>query len=666
MNIEIFNKFLSQHFIQAVCKTLLHSLWQGLLLAIFTGMVLMLTKRSRPVFRYNLLFLGLMLFVSANAVTFFIEMTTHVVGNSAVVIDSAGNSLEAGRRIFIQYGYAVGDSIALLSYVDKFITGNAAIIFGIWLVVFSCKSLRAAGGLWFIHSLQTRDKTEPDKVWFQHLNLLAGKLGIKRAVKLFESGLVSVPMVTGVLSPIIFVPLGFFANLPAEQIEAILLHELAHIKRRDYLVNLFQSFGENIYFFNPAVIWISALIREEREHCCDDLAISVLQNQSSFIQALVSFQEYKIFSASPAMAFPGRKNHLLDRIKRIIYKNNKPLNAMEKLFVTASLLTATLLSAAFSPGDTKLLKVENKSEITSRKQESNEMDLLETTKRTEKRMLNDQKLISYDTGTRADTLPGKYERIQINSGVSNIETTKNNKRYEIQEVDGKVTSLKVDGKSIPEDEINLYQKDLNKISVEVKDQREKAEVARQDAEKARGAADVMRKQADGMRIEAEKMREAAGKMRVEAEKMRGLADLNRKQAEETRGLAELARIEAGKQRINAEDMRKLADISREKAEDQRVIAEESRKHAELARKEAEKNRVAFEKLQSELITDLKAEGIIKGKSDFSYKLNNEELVVNGIKQSAAVHQKFKNKYVKESGWEIMYNTNGRTGYSITK
>jgi len=90
-------------------------------------------------------------------------------------------------------------------------------------------------------------------------------------------------MVIGLVKPAILVPLGLLSNLPPGQVEAVLLHELAHIRRKDYLVNLLQSFAEAIFFFNPAVLWISSLIREERENCCYDIAIGGIKNKNKFI-----------------------------------------------------------------------------------------------------------------------------------------------------------------------------------------------------------------------------------------------------------------------------------------------------------------------------------------------------------------------------------------------
>src|SRR6478735_3197777 len=102
-----------------------------------------------------------------------------------------------------------------------------------------------------------------------------------------------------------------------------------------------------IFFFNPAVLWISSLIKDERENCCDDIAINEVKNKKQFIHALVSFQEYNINAPKYAASFPGNKNHLLNRIKRIITDNNKTLNNREKIFLTSGLLITGFLMASF-------------------------------------------------------------------------------------------------------------------------------------------------------------------------------------------------------------------------------------------------------------------------------------------------------------------------------
>ena len=97
---------------------------------------------------------------------------------------------------------------------------------------------------------------------------------ISRPVRLLESAIAEVPVVIGYLKPVILIPAGLLANLPVDQVEAILLHELAHIRRADYLVNLLQTMVESLLFYHPAVWWISHVIRTEREHCCDDFVLA--------------------------------------------------------------------------------------------------------------------------------------------------------------------------------------------------------------------------------------------------------------------------------------------------------------------------------------------------------------------------------------------------------
>jgi bla regulator protein blaR1 len=105
-------------------------------------------------------------------------------------------------------------------------------------------------------------------------------------------------------------PLSVLTNFSPAQVEAILRHELAHIRRNDYIVNMLQSIAEIIFFFNPSVWWISSLIRDEREHCCDDLAVNGNMNKRVFVEALLSFQEYQL-AHSYAQGFAGPRYKML-------------------------------------------------------------------------------------------------------------------------------------------------------------------------------------------------------------------------------------------------------------------------------------------------------------------------------------------------------------------
>ena len=120
-----------------------------------------------------------------------------------------------------------------------------------------------------------------------------------------ESTLVEVPMVIGWLRPVILLPVAATTGLSSEQLEAILAHELAHVARRDYLVNLLQSVVETLLFYHPAVWWVSNQIRVEREHCCDDIAVAVSGNVLVYARALTELEELRGRSPAPSLALGG-------------------------------------------------------------------------------------------------------------------------------------------------------------------------------------------------------------------------------------------------------------------------------------------------------------------------------------------------------------------------
>jgi uncharacterized protein (TIGR03435 family) len=127
---------------------------------------------------------------------------------------------------------------------------------------------------------------------------------------------VQVPTVVGWLRPVVLVPVGALGGLPAEHLEALLLHELAHIRRHDYLVNILQSVAEALLFYHPAVWWVSGHIRAERELCCDDVAVAVSGDALTYARALAQLESYRPAHISAAVAANGAS--LPDRIARLL------------------------------------------------------------------------------------------------------------------------------------------------------------------------------------------------------------------------------------------------------------------------------------------------------------------------------------------------------------
>src|SRR4030095_13888079 len=117
-----------------------------------------------------------------------------------------------------------------------------------------------------------------------------------RSVHVVESIAVEVPTVIGWMRPVILLPVAAVAALTPAQVEAILAHELAHIRRHDYAVNLLQTTAETLLFYHPAVWWISKRIRAEREHCCDDVAVRVCGDAVSYAHALAELEAWRAAS----------------------------------------------------------------------------------------------------------------------------------------------------------------------------------------------------------------------------------------------------------------------------------------------------------------------------------------------------------------------------------
>ncbi|MBO9150810.1 M56 family metallopeptidase [Chitinophaga sp. GCM10012297] len=315
----LINAWISENVLQAICRTFLHSLWQGIFAALLAGMILLLTKRSSARLRYNLLGAALLLFLAGTGITFWLEMQSAPEPVPAAFIAAAPAA-----------AYIFAPQPDLLARCLQFIDAHTTQIMMAWALIFLLKCVRISAGFYHIFRIRRSNTVQPPGEWTVKLRQLALSLGICTPVCLLECAKVQMPFTIGWLKPCIYLPAGLLAQLPADQLEAILLHELAHIRRRDYLVNILQRFTETVFFFNPALLWISALIREEREACCDDIAVAHTPRQSSYLQALVAFEHAGLQQLQLGMSLGRKRFYLLDRVKRILTNENKKLTIMEK------------------------------------------------------------------------------------------------------------------------------------------------------------------------------------------------------------------------------------------------------------------------------------------------------------------------------------------------
>ena len=175
----------------------------------------------------------------------------------------------------------------------------------------------------------------------------ASRLGLRQAVRVLESRLLEAPVAIGWLRPVILLPTSALTGLPPEQLDAIIAHELAHIRRQDYLVNLAQSVVETVLFYHPAVWWVSGRIREEREHCCDDLAVAACGDRERYARALVSLEGLRGAAVLPVVRANG--GSLIMRIKRLLTPELSRVEPTPRW--TASVIAcATVLTVGLSAG----------------------------------------------------------------------------------------------------------------------------------------------------------------------------------------------------------------------------------------------------------------------------------------------------------------------------
>jgi bla regulator protein BlaR1 len=338
------NSLITDQFISALCNTLVHSLWQGILLAAVTGLIIIFTRKASAAMRYNLLITALVLFAIGVGVTFSTQFKS-----------APANTAASQLAPFIPLNPAVTDihlatvkeEGGIKEVLTAYINNHHNTIVLIWFLIICAKSIQLAVGLWGVKRLK-HTQTTLNSFWTERIQQLADNLAIKQSIQLFESALAKVPMVIGNLKPVILMPIGLLTALSTEEVEAILVHELAHIKRRDYLVNLLQSLMEIVFFFNPAVLWVSQLIKTERENCCDDLALAQSSSKVNYIRALVSCEEYQAAVPAYAMAFPGDKSSLFDRVKRIAGNRNHSLNLFEKTVLAVCLVVSGVFLSAFT------------------------------------------------------------------------------------------------------------------------------------------------------------------------------------------------------------------------------------------------------------------------------------------------------------------------------
>lgn len=343
-------QLLQQTWVHSLGWTLVHFLWQGALLAALFALVRYLLRSASANTRYLAGCATLLVMLAVMAVTFSRQST---VGNSVsppATFNSdspavAGHgpvdaiSVSATLRSTTEGRHTV---FASLRQFPRMLERMLPWLVSAWLLGVSALSTRLFAGWLKVRSLKTHNVQSPSEPWLAKLASLKNRLGISRPVHLLQSCAVEVPTIIGWLKPVILFPATTFSGLTPGQVESILAHELAHIRRHDYLINLLQCAMETLLFYHPVVWWVSRCVRQERENCCDDLAVQVCGDALQYARALATLEELRTRPVALALAADGQP--LLKRIQRLLGQNT---SQDTRARASGGLLSIILLLALF-------------------------------------------------------------------------------------------------------------------------------------------------------------------------------------------------------------------------------------------------------------------------------------------------------------------------------
>ncbi|MCP4898975.1 MAG: M56 family metallopeptidase, partial [bacterium] len=296
---------------------LLHFVWQGLLVAAALAVLLWLTQRATPWTRYRIACWSLLVMVCLPLVTLTVLLGNH--GPTTEIQSTlVGTEASAGASLDV-----VPNAVAsLIERPSTWLGTRQSLevlrwsLFAVWLIGVAAQSASHTFGWTQLRRLARIGCRPAPSNWQRLVDQLAHRLGLGVAVKVLQSTAIEVPTVIGWLRPVVLLPVSSLTGLDAQQLEAVLAHELAHIWRRDYLVNLLQVCAETILFYHPAVWWVSRQIREEREHCCDDAAVALTGDRMALAKALLKLEELR--GTTPHLAPAASGGSLVQRISRLL------------------------------------------------------------------------------------------------------------------------------------------------------------------------------------------------------------------------------------------------------------------------------------------------------------------------------------------------------------
>ena len=329
------------HHVESLGWTLVHFCWQAAAIALVYWLTDAVLRKARSQTRY-VLALGTMLLMLVSALATFAYEETRgdtVLSSSSPAMVAIASTISSDLAPLTKTAGATNQPVLLplsrfLPWLDV-----------AWLLGVACLSTRTIGGWRLIHRLRQSALLQAPEVVHTNFVRLRERLGITRQVSLYISHHIQGPLAIGVVRSLVILPVSALMALSPEQLEAVLAHELAHVRRADYLWNLMQTMVETLLFFHPAVWWLGRRLRQQRELCCDDVAVQSCADPLVYATALLRLEERRSQRLSLAMALDGHRpwSGLSLRIARILGETNGEQGPRELVSIPLAVICAVFL-----------------------------------------------------------------------------------------------------------------------------------------------------------------------------------------------------------------------------------------------------------------------------------------------------------------------------------
>ncbi len=460
----------------------IHTLWTGMLIWVLFLIGKNIFGRSASLRYYWALGLQFLLFLSFSFAIGY-ELSNYNFENNEALstgisadIDAIENSLQLNSNQFAPSGEL---------YIAELIDHCAPFISVFWILGALFMIMRFTANLFYIQNLKRTGIYEVEEQWAEKFKDILAKLKVKNKIGLFESNMVDSPLTIGFFKPVVLVPIGMLSQIPYDQVEAILIHEIAHVKRADYLINIIQNIIEALVFFHPVTWILSTQIRNERENLCDDFSVHLQRNPIHLAKALIEIQSQAYHTPELALGGINPKYTLRKRIERILNVENSNTEKTKSFIPVITLIVFILGLALFQISNNSEAKTdvpstfqqvaEKPSRIEKQPQpEKAQIALVEPSNQSQllkpKKAISMQKTRVQPKINRSHSINDHKSKnsisVSLNGGEDEImikKTSRDGKRIEIVFVDPEnIKKLKIDGKKIKEENFNTYKDLLDK------------------------------------------------------------------------------------------------------------------------------------------------------------------------------------------------------------